>query len=110
MVEVKTEFVDPGARAQARLKKFHDARRVPGVRVVPAAGEGFTEDDMRQLLKHPKAGGFRPEGDIEWPNDVFTQRRLKEGSIKLSEGTQDQPAGEVKKPVGSAGSSSGGGR
>jgi hypothetical protein len=40
---------------------------------------------MRRLLKHPKAGGFRSEGGIEWPFDVFTQRRLRDGSIKLEE-------------------------
>jgi hypothetical protein len=52
---------------------------------VPADGEGFTADDMRRLLRHPSAGGFRSVGDIEWPNDTFTKRRLREGSIKLVE-------------------------
>jgi hypothetical protein len=61
---------------------------VPGVRVEPADGEGFTAADMRKLLRHPTAGGFRAEGDIEWPNDTFTFRRLKDGSIKLSEQKQ----------------------
>jgi hypothetical protein len=44
---------------------------------------------MRRLLRHPTAGGFREEGDIEWPNDTFTFRRLKEGSIKLSEPVEE---------------------
>jgi hypothetical protein len=61
-------------------------KKVDGVRVVPADGEGFTADDMRRLLKHPSAGGFRSSGDIEWPNDTFTKRRLREGSVKLVEG------------------------
>jgi hypothetical protein len=60
-------------------------KRVEGIRVVPADGEGFTADGMRRLLKHPTAGGFRSEGDIEWPNDTFTKKRLKEGSVKLAE-------------------------
>jgi hypothetical protein len=73
----------------ARIQKFN---QVPGVRVEPAGGEGFTADDMRRLLKHPKAGGFRSEGDIEWPNDTFTHRRLKEGSIKLVKSPEKQEA------------------
>jgi hypothetical protein len=48
------------------------------------------------LLKHPTAGGFRAEGDIEWPNDTFTFRRLKEGSIRLSQPPEQKQ--EVAKP------------
>jgi hypothetical protein len=71
----------------ARIQKLN---QVPGVRVEPAGGEGFTADDMRRLLKHPKAGGFRSEGDIEWPNDTFTFRRLKEGSITLAKPSEKE--------------------
>jgi hypothetical protein len=85
MVAVKTEVMTPGQRAKARLQRVRDMRRVEGVRVLPNAGEGYSEDQMRRLLKHPTAGGFRSEGDIEWPNDTFTKRRLSEGSIKLVE-------------------------
>jgi hypothetical protein len=75
----------PGQRAKARLQRVKDMKRVEGVRVLPNSGEGYSEDQMRRLLKHPNAGGFRSDGDIEWPNDTFTKRRLKEGSIKLVE-------------------------
>jgi hypothetical protein len=75
------------------------AKAVPGVRLEPADGDGFTAADMRKLLKHPTAGGFRPEGDIEWPNDTFTFRRLKEGSVKLSENPQQQPTEEQQPPT-----------
>jgi hypothetical protein len=85
MVDVKTEVQTPGQRAKARLQRVKNMKRVEGVRVVPADGDGFTADDMRRLLKHPSAGGFRSSGDIEWPNDTFTKRRLREGSIKLAE-------------------------
>jgi hypothetical protein len=85
MVAVKTEVLTPGQRAKARLQRAKDMKKVGVVRVVPADGEGFTADDMRRLLKHPHAGGFRSDGDIEWPDDTFTKRRLREGSVKLVE-------------------------
>ena len=75
---------------RARIQRVRDMAKVPGVRVMPNGGEGFTADDMRRLLKHPSAGPFRAEGDIEWPLDTYTQRRLAEGSIKLSEGHDDK--------------------
>jgi hypothetical protein len=86
MVNVKTEVMTPGQRMKARIQKVKTAKKVEGVRVEPA------NDDMRRLLKHPSAGGFRSVGDIEWPNDTFTKRRLREGSIKLAEKKEEQPA------------------
>jgi hypothetical protein len=91
MVNVMTKVILPGELRNARIKKMRERTAVKGVRVVPADGEGFTADDMRELLRHPKAGGFRAEGSIEWPNDSFTQRRLREGSIKLAD---EEPASE----------------
>jgi hypothetical protein len=85
MVKIKPRIVMKG-RGDMQKRST-----TPGVRVVPASGDGWTDDDMRRLLRHPTAGGFRAEGDIEWPNDTFTFRRLKEGSIKLSEQKQDEP-------------------
>jgi len=80
-------------QAKARLARVNAMRVRPGLRVEPAGKEGrWTADDMRRLLRHPRAGGFRSEGSIEWPDDTFTKRRLKEGSIKLA-----APA-EEKKP------------
>ena len=83
MVAMKTEVMLPGDRMRARIKRVRDVVKVPGVRVEPADGDGFKAEEMRRLLKHPSAGGFRSEGSIEWPNDTFTKRRLREGSIKL---------------------------
>jgi hypothetical protein len=91
MVDVKTEVLTPGQRAKARLQRVRDMKRVEGVRVLPADGDGFSADVMRRLLKHPSVGGFRSDGDIEWPNDTFTKRRLREGSITLVE---QKPEGE----------------
>jgi len=77
MTSVVTRIATPTQRARAGLaRKVHPN---PGIRVEPR------DDTMRRLLKHPRAGGFRSEGSIEWPNDTFTRRRLREGSIKLAE-------------------------
>lgn len=72
-----------------RLAKIATGRGVamPTVRVVPR------DDDMRRLLKHPKAGAFRSSGASNWPNDRFTTRRLADGSITL-EGGEKQQEGE----------------
>jgi hypothetical protein len=92
MVDVNTKMPTPSERMEARIKKVADINRVPGVRVEPA------DDDMRRLLKHPTAGGFRAEGPIEWPNDTFTFRRLKEGSIKLIEEEKNKNGEGEEKP------------
>jgi hypothetical protein len=44
---------------------------------------------MRRLLSHPTAGKFRAHGSIEWPDDVYTRKRLADGSVKL---VQQAPA------------------
>lgn len=43
------------------------------------------DDEMRRLMKHPRAGGFRETGSAEWPLDTFTKRRIREGSVTLEE-------------------------
>ena len=97
MVDVSTQVVrNPAAeRMAANQTRILAFNTIPGIRVVPSGGEGFTEDDMRRLLRHPKSGGFRETGSIEWPNDTFTQRRLAEGCIKLAdEKDQQEPEKE----------------
>ena len=100
MVTMSTKIMTTDERIRARAQRVRDMARVPGVRVEPAGGEGFTADDMRRLLKHPKAGGFRTEGSIEWPNDTFTQRRLREGSIKLAEQKSSSTSGSTQSAEG----------
>jgi hypothetical protein len=95
MTNVNIKIQTPGERMRARIQRVRNAIKVEGVRVVPAAGDGFTEDQMRRLLKHPSAGGFRSEGSIEWPNDTFTRRRLKEGSVKLAEKSDDTTSSDA---------------
>ena len=89
MVEVSTKIVTPMQRARERVERIRKLHQRPGVRVEPA------NDDMRRLLKHPHAGGFRSEGSMEWPDDTFTHRRLRDGDIKLAAGDKEKPKGHA---------------
>jgi hypothetical protein len=51
-------------------------------------------DDVRRLIKHPTARGFRKEGPADWPADVFTFRLLQDGDI-----TSSEPAPDPSKPT-----------
>jgi len=75
-------------RAAKMARKIHGPQ--PGVRVLPS------DDDMRRFLKHPRAGGFRSTGSVEWPNDTFTQRRLRDGSVKLEDAAEQKSAAEQR--------------
>jgi hypothetical protein len=50
----------------------------PGLRVEPT-------DEKWRVLKHPSGARFRSSGSAEWPNDDFTRRRIRAGSIRLVE-------------------------
>jgi hypothetical protein len=48
--------------------------------------------DLRRLLKHPTAGGFRfPEGPEDWPDDSFTYRLVRDGDLTTEEPAASQP-------------------
>jgi hypothetical protein len=47
-------------------------------------------DDVRRVLYHPSAGKFRAEGPAEWPDDSFTNRRIKDGDIYKEGGGDPQ--------------------
>jgi hypothetical protein len=88
MVQVTTKT--PGQRP---------GRPAPGLRVEP------TEDKWRRL-KHPSGAAFRSTGTAEWPNDDFTRRRIRAGSIRLvenkadakSEGKPEASSGDARPP------------
>ena len=72
-----------------RVRLMKEARKIPRVRVEPV------NEEIRRAIKHPSGMAFRPEGSVEWPNDQFTQRRLREGVIKIveqAEGRQERHA------------------
>jgi hypothetical protein len=82
------EKAKPSKRRQHqldRLQLIKENRMVPRVRVLPR------DDKARKNIKHPRAGVFRSSGSMEWPNDTFTKRRLREGVVTL-----DQRSGEQR--------------
>ena len=79
MVNINMKIATPGERMKERAARMHKLKVRPGIRVEPA------NDDMRRVLAHPKAGHFRSEGSMEWPDDTFTHRRLRDGDVKRAE-------------------------
>jgi hypothetical protein len=80
MVDLDLKVVR-GASLQRKRDALAKAQEpfVKGIRIDPR------DDDMRKVLRHPRGGGFRSTGSIEWPNDQFTQRRLRDGTVTLAE-------------------------
>jgi hypothetical protein len=79
-------------RRQRRLDKLRGITAAQNVRirVIPR------DEELRQTMKHPRGGGFRSQGSVEWPLDQFTKRRLREGSVSHEKAT---PEPEEKKPA-----------
>jgi hypothetical protein len=78
---------NPRNKNQARrMKILQDVRDKHGsIRVVP-------NEKYRAVLFHPSTGmRFREEGGASWPNDRFTQRRLRDGSVRLEPKKEDKP-------------------
>jgi hypothetical protein len=71
-------LAERGKKRQARIAAAHSFKP-KSIRVEPK------DDAMRRLLKHPKAGRFRSSGSAEWPDDKYTQKRLREGSVTRAE-------------------------
>jgi hypothetical protein len=90
MVKVNVKMGLRGLPRGHRLAILKSQRK-PGIRVEPR------DEEMRVLMKHPRGGGFRSVGSVEWPDDRFTRRRLQEGVIKLAaprNGSEEQSGHE----------------
>jgi len=75
-------------RERPQETDFDEGRKV--VRVVPKNA------DIRKYLKHPATRvGFLAEGAAEWPNDVFTKRRIRDGDVRIEQ-AEAPVAGEQK--------------
>jgi hypothetical protein len=82
---------DAQGRERPQEKEFDERKRV--VRVLPK------NDEMRKYLKHGGTRvGFLAEGSVEWPNDQFTRRRLKDGDVILEGGADDGEAEPKAEP------------
>jgi hypothetical protein len=81
---------EPSKRKKLQLERLARVRqgRVERVRVLPR------DDMVRALIKHPRAGGFRSSGSVEWPYDGFTKRRLNDGGVVLE--PRDKTAAPTK--------------
>ena len=78
MVDVNIKFPTPAQRYRSRLERVRRNRPPPGIRVEPK------NEDIRRVLKHPRGMiAFRSEGSIEWPNDTFTHRRIRDGDVTV---------------------------
>jgi hypothetical protein len=66
----------------ALVKQGRDIQRV---RVTPK------DDVVRASLRHPRRGGFRSVGSIEWPLDTWTKRRIKDGDVIVEKREPVQP-------------------
>jgi hypothetical protein len=55
-----------------------------------------TSDNIRKILSHPTGGPFREDGSAEWPDDVYTHRRIADGDVTTEEHQAEKKA-EPKK-------------
>jgi hypothetical protein len=83
MAKDTNPLAERGRRKKARLAIL-EANKPRGLIVEPA------DDDMRRVLKHPINGRFRKSGSANWPDDRYTRKRLRDGSLKLVENKKQQ--------------------
>jgi hypothetical protein len=71
-----------GLRFNERMAKMQEANKQQAARIIRVTP---ANDDMRRLLRHPRAGGFPASGAVDWPDDRFTHRRIADGDIKVEQ-------------------------
>jgi hypothetical protein len=87
MVNIAMKMNPLTGRERATDADFDEGRKV--VRVLPK------NEQIRKYLKHhPSRVGFLAEGSAEWPNDVFTKRRIADGDVSIA--PAEPAAGEQK--------------
>jgi hypothetical protein len=66
---------------QKMSREFVANQSIPGVRVKPS------NEANRVNIRHPSGIAFRATTDdsVEWPNDAFTKRRIRDGSVLKAE-------------------------
>lgn len=100
--------VDAGQLARSQMIAANRARARQStagtrVRVLPR------DEVIRKDIKHQPSGiAFPASGSVEWPNDRFTQRRVRDGDVTIEEAEQKaektaEKAQEAKKPAAGSG-------
>ena len=74
----------PPRRAVFRSKSEQALARIADATTPKRSGSSQPSALLRAILKHPNRVRFPKEGAAAWPLDQFTQRRLKDGDIRLA--------------------------
>jgi hypothetical protein len=81
------------AERKERMRNIAEGAAPAKVRVTP------TRPELRKVLRHPANNiPFGSSGSVEWPNDQFTKRRVRDGDVTI----------EVRAPAGKGGGQTGG--
>ena len=81
--QISQQFRTKREKKLARMRAANNG--VATLRVEPK------NDMMREILEHPNGAVFRGQGAAEWPDDVFTHRRLRDGDIVLAQDQRREP-------------------
>jgi hypothetical protein len=68
-----------GQRRLAAIVEERERTRPSRIRVLPK------NDELRKTLRHASGIAFPAEGSVEWPNDTFTQRRIRDGDVTVEQ-------------------------
>lgn len=94
MAEQET-IIEPNIRwerRQARLALIKEGKPPSRIRVHPS------NDVIKRDIKHPLTGRrFPDEGSVEWPNDQFTKRRLRDGTVRAETHEEMQARSDQRK-------------
>lgn len=99
MVDTKIQTGPAGEKSANPRDAIREARqrRLRLVSTAPATVKVYAANEtLREVLRHPSGTRFRDEiGEaVEWPNDTFTKRRIKEGAVL----TDGPGSGEMAEP------------
>jgi hypothetical protein len=53
--------------------------------------------DVRKVLRHANGVGFNDEGPAEWPDDTFTHKQIRDGSVSKEDPGASAQADDPKK-------------
>lgn len=92
------DFMQRAQPSTAQISQQFRTKREKKLARMRAANTGVAtlrveprDDMMREILEHPNGTMFRGRGAAEWPDDVFTHRRLRDGDIKLAADQRREP-------------------